>query len=364
LTCMNYGGEDKSTKRKPIVIGVFLFVLLWSFPLVFATQPLQIFRISVENTTSHVQTQSVQRFADLLSQRLAGKLDVQFYPAASLFRDTDVFRALSQGKLEMAVPGTWQFDRYVPEIGIFLLPRFFGQNADVNYAIMESPLGNSLTSKIERDLNVRVLGRWIDLGHTHLFSTRTIVRSLNDIAGLRIRVAGGVGNSLRIEALGGKPITIAWPDLPQALSRNSVDGLLTSYETMASAALWQSGIAYVYEDRQYFAQYVPIVAMEFWLRLPQEIRDTISMTWDECVVPAREQAAIAQRNAKLRLIAEGVKVTVPSKDMQDATLAKLIEHEDAIAERMGIPKELLSELIDFFTTYNAGFIGSHSSGTL
>ncbi len=316
------------------------------------------FRISVENTTSHVQTQSVQRFADLLSQRLAGRLDVQFYPAAALFRDADIFRALSQGKLEMAVPGTWQFDRYVPEIGIFLLPRFFGRNADVNYAIMESSLGIFLISMIERNLNVQVLGRWIDLGHTHLFSTHTAIHSFKDIAGLRIRVAGGVGNSLRIAALGGKPVTIAWPDFPQTLARGSVDGLLTSFETVVSAALWQAGIAYVYEDRQYFAQYVPIVAMEYWMRLPQEIRDIISVTWEECVVPAREQAAIAQRNAKLRLIAEGVKITVPSKSTQDATSAKLIEQETDIAKRMGISEELLAELVDFFKTYDAGFIGS------
>ena len=363
MVCMHFFGKDRSANRLSVAMWIFLFVFLWSSPLVFAIQPLPVFRISVENTTSHVQTQSVQRFADLLSQRLAGKLDVQFYPAASLFRDADVFRALSQGKLEMAVPGTWQFDRFVPEIGIFLLPRFFGRNADVNYAIMESSLGFKLKSMIERSLNVRVLGRWIDLGHTHLFSTRTAIRTSNDIVGLSIRVAGGVGNSLRIEALGGKPITIAWPDFPQTLARGSVDGLLTSYETVVSAALWQAGIAHAYEDRQYFAQYVPIVAMNVWLRLSQEIRDIISATWDECVVPAREQAAIAQRNAKLRLIAEGVKVTVPSKSMQDATRARLIEQETAIAERMGIPKEILSELIAFFETYDTGFIGSPVSGT-
>ncbi len=85
-------------------------------------QSLPVIRISVENTDSHVQTKSVRRFADNLAERLAGRYEVRFYPAASLYRDADVFRALTQGKLELAVPGTWQFDRYVPEVGFVLLP--------------------------------------------------------------------------------------------------------------------------------------------------------------------------------------------------------------------------------------------------
>ena len=89
----------------------------------------------------------------------------------NLFRDADVFRALAQGKVEIAVPGTWQFDRYVPEVGLFLLPSMYGRDASFTYGLMESPIGNRLVSTIERVLDVNVLGRWIDLGHTHVFST-------------------------------------------------------------------------------------------------------------------------------------------------------------------------------------------------
>jgi C4-dicarboxylate-binding protein DctP len=318
-----------------------------------------VFRISVENTLSHVQTQSVQRFSNLLSERLAGRLDVQFYPAAALFRDLDVFRALSQGKLEMAVPGTWQFDRYVPEMGLFLLPSFYGRSEDVIYALRESAFGEKLVTIIENGLGVKVLGRWIDLGFVHYFGTSSTVTHIKDIVGKRIRVAGGVGNSLRVQALGGHSVTIAWPDLPQALLQKSVDGMLTSYETIASAALWEHGITQVFEDREYFAQFVPLVSNAFWQRLPEDMRTIIADTWDECVDQARVQAAIAQDKARLELQSKGLSIIVPSQEELVATRSLLVQQEPAIARQIGIGDDLLQEINDFFRLYDAGLITAH-----
>jgi len=317
---------------------------------------LPVFRISVENTVSHVQTQATQRFADLLSQRLAGRLEVQFYPAAALFRDLDVFRALSQGKLEMAVPGTWQFDKYVPEIGLFLLPSFYGRTADASYALRDSVFGEKLVAIIENGLGVKVLGRWIDLGFAHYFNTSSAISHINDIKGKRVRIAGGVGNSLRIQALGALPVTIAWPDLPQALLQKNVDGLISSYETLASAALWRHGITQVYEDRQYFAQYVPLVANTFWQRLPEDIRMTIAVTWEECVDQARAQAAVAQENARTKLYSEGISIITPSLQELETTRSYLLQHEADIAKGMGIGDDVLAELYEFFRLYDTGLL--------
>jgi len=284
---------------------------------------------------------------------------VQFYPAAALFRDLDVFRALSQGKLEMAVPGTWQFDKYVPEMGVFLLPSFYGRTAEVSYALRQNILGEKLVEIIEDGLGVKVLGRWIDLGFIHYFGTSSTVSHIKDIVGKRIRVAGGVGNSLRVQALGGHSVTIAWPDLPQALLQKSIDGMLTSYETIASAALWEHGITHVYEDREYFAQYVPLVASAFWQRLPEDIRTIITDTWEECVDQARAQAAVAQATARLKLYSQGITIVMPSTKELEATRTLLVQQEESIAHQMGIDDAMLDELSEFFRLYDAGLITAH-----
>lgn len=342
--------------RRSRFLMMFLILTFLCTPMLYS-QNLPVIRISVENTASHVQTQSVKRFADLLQERLSGQYEIEFYPSASLFRDADVFRALAQGKVEIAVPGTWQFDRYVPEVGLFLLPSMYGRAASVTYGLMESTVGSQVVSTIERVMDVKVLGRWIDLGHTHVFSTGKAITSANDFVGKRIRVAGGLGNSLRIAALGATPTTIAWPDFPAALTRKSVDGVLTSYETIASARLWERGIDAVYEDRQYFAQYVPIASGLFWDRLSADVRTVILDTWEELVDRAREEATVAQARSRSVMIRNGVSITMVSGDYVQRTRERLMLQEEDMVLDMGIPRDIYAEFKHFIQRNNTPFIG-------
>jgi TRAP-type C4-dicarboxylate transport system substrate-binding protein len=300
-------------------------------------QTLPVIRISVENTLAHVQTQAVERFVNRLTEKLASHYEIRFYHSASLYKDADVFRALTQGKVEIAIPGTWQFDRYVPEVGLFLMPSLYGRDGKTTYALLASEVGEHVTEAIEQTMGVTVFGDFIDLGNTQIFSTTGSIQKPSDFTGKLIRVAGGMGNSLRIQALGAKPITIAWPLLSSALQHSQIDGVLTSYETIASARLWESGLTQVYEDNQYFAQYVPIASNNFWNRLPQGVQQTIIECWQTGVEEARESAQIAQANAKRRIVAHGLTITEPSKETILATRRMLIEHEKAIASQLGIP---------------------------
>ena len=329
----------------------FIGVLMLMHMMSLTAQTLPVIRISVENTLAHVQTQAVERFATRLAKELASRYEIRFYHSGSLYKDADVFRALTQGKLEIAIPGTWQFDRYVPEVGLFLLPSLYGRNREATYALLASEVGGRVTHAIEQTMGVTVVGDFIDLGNTQIFSTTGTITTPSDFTGKLIRVAGGMGNSLRIQALGAKPITIAWPLLSSALQHSQIDGVLTSYETIASARLWESGLSQVYEDNQYFAQYVPIASNSFWNRLPQEVQQIIIECWQAGVEEARESAQSAQTNAKRRIVAHGLNITEPSKETILATRKRLTLQEEAIARRLGIPTDLYALFFDFFTHY-------------
>jgi C4-dicarboxylate-binding protein DctP len=309
-----------------------------SFSSLFANS-LPLIRISVENTSAHVQTQAVETFAKELGEKLSGRYEIQFYPSGSLFKDQEIFGALAKGKVEIAVPGTWQFDRYVPQVGLFLLPSFYGKDYRTTYELMDSPVGKEIETAIERTMGVKILGRWLDLGPTQIFSTTKPINTSSDISGKRIRVAGGKGNIYRIEALGGEAISIAWADLPFALSKNALDGLLTSYESVASARLWEYGIKQVYEDNQYFAQYVPIVASSFYSRLPEDVRQIILSTWESIVDQERVNARLAQALAREKLKSQKVVITKPSDEDLEKTRESLLQSESTIASSLGIDEE-------------------------
>ncbi|WP_404386213.1 TRAP transporter substrate-binding protein DctP [Caenispirillum salinarum] len=298
-------------------------------------------RISTENTADHVQTRVLRLFAERLQDRLDGRVTVEVHDSAALFRGRDVVEAVAAGRVDVAAPGMWHLDRYEPDFAVFLLPMFYGREDAMNHAIRDGAAGRSLNTRLEAATGVHVLGRWIDLGRTHLFTRSATIEGPADIKGLRLRVAGGEGNAARIRALGAEAVLIPWPDLPPALEAGSVDGTLTSAGTVVSASLWTRGIDGAYLDSQYFAQYVPIVSPRLWARLPDDVRTAMTETWDAVVEDGRALAAAAQKDAVARLEAEGVRIVRPSSAVLAETRADLMTHQPGIVRALGLDPALV-----------------------
>jgi TRAP-type C4-dicarboxylate transport system substrate-binding protein len=304
-----------------------------------------LFRISTENTPQHHQTVLVERFAQAIRDRAGDKLEVRFSHSAALFRDRDVVDAMLRGQLEMAVPGSWQLERLVPNLGVFLLPMFYGRPVDATRAVMASDIGRSMVGELSLATGAHVLGAWLDLGYTHVYA-KVPLTSPASLRGLRIRVAGGEANLARLRALGAEAIIIPWPDFPQALADGGVDGVLSSHATIASASLWRQGLLFAYEDREYFGQYVPLVGARVWQALPADLRATLATAWADVAAEAPEMAVRSQEEARKVLQDAGVRIVVPrARDTAEAR-AVLMGGQPALVARLGIDPALVKRIED------------------
>lgn len=306
-----------------------------------ADGPAPLVRISSENGPAHVQTRILQRFADTLRERAAGRLVVEFQHSASLYRDRDVVGALQQGRVEMALPGTWQLDRYEPTVGVLLLPMVYGRDSLDIDRVLDGSVGQRLNDRLEAAMGLHVLGRWIHLGFAHLYTIDQPVRTHADLEGLRIRSPGGEVNDLRLEALGARAVPVAWTDVPQALRNRQVDGLLSTHATVASAALWRHGVRYAFEDRSYFSQYVPLVSPYLWQRLPAELRTLVADVWEEQVDAARRDTAVAQEDARRALLANGVAIVTPPPAALEERRRWLRRMQDTWAAGLGMSLDVV-----------------------
>lgn len=317
-------------------LGVILLMIGYG-----CAEPAYVMRISTENTGSHVQSQAIERFSRRLETASEGRIDVQFYHSAQLFRDRDVIAALSGGKVEMAVPGMWQLDRYVPDVGLYMLPLFYGRPTHEHYRVRDGEIGQTISHKIETDLGVKVPGRWLDLGYASLYFTDTPVTRHEDLEGVRIRIPGGAANRGRLETFKADPVVVAWPDLPNALERGQVQGILTTHETVRSAALWANGIRFGFEDLEYFAQYVPLINERFWRQLPEDLQQIVSSSWEACVDRQREAAAHAQHEARETLLANGINIVVPDSSALAHWRKVARQKEPALIKELGIDPALV-----------------------
>lgn len=302
------------------------------------------FRISTENNANHVNTKFLREFAERVNAEAGDRIHVEVFDSGQLYKGRDVPRALRQGSVEMAAVGTWQLGTVAPDVDLLFIPSFYGRSGVSLDPLVDGAVGEALDARIGASLNSTVLGRWIGFGEALTFGAGRPVAGFDDLKGMKVRIPGGLANTERYKALGAVPTVVPWPDTQLALQQGTVDGLLTTYETAASAKLWESGVRTAFEDDQYFGYFVPIVSNAFWDKADPELRQVLSATWESMVDEGRTEAAESQREARQTLIDNGVEITVPDPAELAQIRAAMVADEAALVEGLGASPELYDQI--------------------
>lgn len=292
------------------------------------------FKISVDTVPNHPRNMGLEIFMAELQKRLGGKLAPKLYHSAQLYKDAHVSKALGMGTVEMAVPGNWVLEGIDTNTSLTMLPMFFGQPGKITESLVDGKVGEAVARSLEKKLNTKVLGRWYELGYDNCWTLKRKITKLEDFKGLKMRHSGGSIPAARFRALGASGVFIAWPDVPMALVRGTVDGLATTAKSAESAKLHEAGIKYGVFTRNFMGYYIPMVSLKFWNTLPVDLQKIFVEVWNEHVPKQREIARKEQKDAEEFLKSKGVEIYYPS----DEELAKWRKHI------MPIQEELIKEL--------------------
>ena len=178
--------------------------------------------------------------------------------------------------------------------------------------VVDGKAGQLLARQIEQRLNAHVIGPWLDLGFFNWYTTSKPLNNYGDLKGLKIRNNGGAGQAWRTQFMGAIPNTTPLPNVPLALSQGTFDGIITSYETIVSGQFWESGIRHALEDHQFVGEYVPVISLAFWQKLPPDLQQSLTDLWRPKISAYRADMAAAQARARDTVQSHGITVVVPS----------------------------------------------------
>ncbi len=334
---------DRSLSRRTLVAyatAMMAAPALCTWPAA-ADEPL-VLRCSLETAPSHRRNAVIRDYLGRIETAAGGRIKTQLFESGQLFPDLQVGKALLQGQVEMAVPGTWSLTGIVPDADFFQLPALYGRSIDLVHRVVDGIPGQLLATQIEQRLSSHVIGPWLDLGFFNWYSTGKALSSYRDLKGLKIRNSGGAGQAWRTQFMGAIPNTTPLPNVPLALSQGTFDGLITTHETVASGQFWESGIRHAFEDHQFIGEYVPIVSLAFWRKLPSDLRQTFTDLWREKISIYRADMAAAQSRAREVAQAHGIKIAAPSPDDLEAARREMMAHQDRVAKLSKISSEMVS----------------------
>lgn len=301
-------------------------------------------RCSLDTAPSHPRNVAFRDFLGKIEAASGGQVKTKLFESGSLFPDLQVLKALVQGQVDMACPGTWTITGFVADADFSQLPAFYGRPADMVHKAADGAGGKFVNEEIHNKLHVEVLGPWFDLGFNEWYTTRKPLNSLADLKDMKLRSPGGVLNSFRIRYFGGIPNVTAWPDVPLAMSQGTFDGLISSNESVNSAKLFDSGMRHSLQDNQGMGLYVPMANPDFWQKLGSKLQETVRQLWAENIPTYRANTAKSQAAARGALEKQGVVfVDVPQAEL-DRVHADMLKVQDrAVADAHITPK--LVELV-------------------
>jgi TRAP-type transport system periplasmic protein len=312
-----------------------------------AAEPLKI-RCSLDTAPSHPRNMAMVDYFAKLAKASNGEIAGEVFHSGQLFADLNVSKALLQGQVEMAMPGTWVLTGLVPDCDMVQMPYFYGVPFEVTHKATDGKPGAFIDRQLEAKLKTQVLGPWTDFGHQSWFSTKVPLDGFSSLKGLKIRSPGGAAMAWRIKFAGGIANTTAWPNVPLALSQGVFDAFISSNESCNTAKLWEAGVKYSYADRQFMAQYIPMIGKGFWAKLSTAQQKMMTDLWAANIAEYRRNGTTSQDTARKILENNGVKFHDPDEAEQApirkamiADLPTLIDAAKLSPEMVKLVKESL-----------------------
>src|SRR5258706_11917535 len=245
--------------------ALFVLALLWaSVRPVVASEKWDLYVYNPVSTVAAVK--GLNTVIEQIDKETGGELSIRLHLGGSLpINTTTITQAVSDDVVQMGDDG--YFLGNVPIGGVLRLPMLLRTLADYDKA---AAIMNPYLEKAFEKKGLLVLGQYL-YPFQVAFSSKKLT-TLADIKGQKIRVTSPEQSEL-IKRLGGIPVTIGAPQVPSALDRGVVDGVLTA--STGAGNIWKDLLKYNYRLGINYFNSVLIVNRDRFAKLSPDVQGKV-----------------------------------------------------------------------------------------
>ena len=222
-------------------------------------------KLTYANSPPTVAFPSVQmdRWATEVEKRTAGKVKVQTFPGGTLLAAKMSFDGVVSGQADISNPTmSYQPGRF-PLSEAVDLPVGFTSSKAASLTLYD--LIEKYNPKEFEQVKLLGLFTCPPAG----FMTSKPVRSLKDLGGMELRVAGTSADV--VKRLGGTPVAMPMPDTPEALQKGVVKGIVSSMEILKDFN-FAAYCPFATEANLFVVTFAVVINTEKWNSLPADVK--------------------------------------------------------------------------------------------
>lgn len=275
------------SRRLPLIPLAVLWALALSGcgPAEEAAAPELILRYADNQTEDYPTSMAAKYFAELVEERTGGRIRIRIYAGGELGDEISVFEQTQFGGVDFTRISAGTLAEFVPEAEVLQLPYLF-TDADHMWRVLEGEIGDELLEAIRASGVVGL--SWFDAGARNIY-TRTPVHTLEELAGMNIRVQESDFMSRALRLWGAVPVQLTYSDVYSALQMGKIDGAENNWPSYESTGHFEAAPYYLLSGhfRLPETQIVSTVALD-------KIR-AIDASYEEIVFQCARETALYER---------------------------------------------------------------------
>lgn len=299
--------------KKKMIIWLFVFLILSTAFGIYKRQnkttvPQYVFTYAENHPENYPTTLGAKRFAELVSQRTDGAIQIIVQAEGKLGDEKKVVEQIQFGGIDFARISLSQIADKIPRLNALQMPFLYRDSLHM-WKVLDGKIGEEVLTYFHDE---GIIGlSWYDAGARNFYSTKKPIRKLADLQDMKIRVQESALMMDMVEVLGAEAVALTYEKSYSGLETGIVEAAENNWPSYESSGHYKVA-KYCTIDEHARVPEVQICSEATWNQLTPEYQDIIK----EC---ARESAQY-ERSVWLEREKESVKL-VTSQGVEVVTLS-------------------------------------------
>ena len=249
-------------------------------------------------------TIAMDKFAELLSEKTNGELNLQMFHGGTLGNQPDAIEQVRIGALQVGNFNLGPIGPIAPEANVVSLPFIF-KDVPHMFRVLNGKGGEMIAAGMEAKGLIPVA--WYDAGARSFYNAGKPIEAPADVGGLKVRVMNNDLYSGMIKQLGGNPSPMAFAEVYQALKTGVVDGAENNWPSYESTGHFEVAGYYSLSQHLIIPECICVNA-DVFNALSDDQKAAVREAAQESAALQLELWAAREQASREKVVASGVKV--------------------------------------------------------
>ncbi|WP_103256513.1 TRAP transporter substrate-binding protein [Tabrizicola aquatica] len=247
---------------------------------------------------------AVQKMGEMVKERTEGRICVEVFHSAQLGEEKDTIEQTKFGVIDLNRVSMGPFNNLIEETKVVSLPFIF-RSVDHMHKVMDGDIGAEIAAAFEPHGFVALA--FYDGGSRSFYNSKKPIRSIEDLAGMKVRVMQSDVFVDMMSALGANATPMPYGEVYSAIQTGVIDGAENNWPSFESSGHFEVAGYYTLNEHLIVPE-VLVMSKVSWDKLSPEDQEILRQAAKDSMPVNRELWAAREKESEEKVRAAGVEI--------------------------------------------------------